>query len=94
MWALGSTWTQLSKVTSKGRRCMSVAQSCPALCFPTPSHAELSSAVFTAWPVWAEGGAGSESTGVSRLSLSQTQWLSDSITQALEGQCYQDTLGA
>lgn len=26
------------------------------LCFPAPSHAELSSAVFTAWPAWARRG--------------------------------------
>lgn len=34
---------------------MSDAQSCPTL-FPAPSHAELSSAVFIAWPVWARRG--------------------------------------
>lgn len=73
---------------------MSAAQSCPTL-FPHPltSRAFLS-CVHSLACVGKEGGAGSESTGVSRLSLSQTQWLSDSITQALEGQCYQDTLGA
>lgn len=46
---------ELSKVTSKGDSACQLL-SHVRLCFPTPSHAELSSAVFTAWPVWARRG--------------------------------------